>query len=60
MKISIYKDLDVYLNREASKQEMEMYHDHEYVEYLSKFICSEKYEILKSIACPQIQELLNN
>lgn len=32
---SIYRNLDVYLSREASLKELDRFHDKEYIEYLS-------------------------
>lgn len=34
----LYKYLDVYVSRQASKEEMSKFHDPDYIEYLSKFI----------------------
>ena len=42
----VYKDLDVYTTREATKEEIMQFHDDDYVEYLSNYVSSSKIDIL--------------
>ncbi|KAL4432949.1 hypothetical protein ABPG74_014463 [Tetrahymena malaccensis] len=58
----VYKDLDVYTTREATKEEIMQFHDQDYVEYLSNYVSSSKIDFLKKNGCsiPLIDEDAKN
>lgn len=47
----VYKDLDVYTTREATKEEIMQFHDPDYVEYLSNYVSSTKIDLLRKNGC---------
>lgn len=47
----VYKDLDVYTTREATKEEIMQFHDADYVEYLSNYVSSAKIDFMRKNGC---------
>lgn len=47
----LHKRMDVYSPREATKDELEMFHDSDYVDFLSRFVVASSsiYHLLESL-----------
>lgn len=58
----VYKDLDVYTTREATKEELMQFHDADYIEYLSNYVSSSKIDFLRrnGESAPTIDEIDKN
>lgn len=58
----LYRDLDVYTSREATKEELCTFHSKDYIDYLENYVSSNTCNLLKKmgVQVPEIKEDIKN